>query len=335
MIEEQQNKSIILTPCIDIVFKRIFGDERNKRLLRSLLDAVLIPEGAAPIDEIDILNPESQIEWRNDKHPVMDLKVRDKKGKLYHVEVQVANEKFFAERVLYYWSRLSASQLESGEKYDKLQPVYSIVITNFAMFKDKPGYHHCFLLLEQKQHFPLTDGMAIHFISLAGFDTTPENAHTLLDKWLCLFKEGTKLDKDIIKKWEEQHPEFQDAYQELERLGANEEFRWEVEDRINAIRRWLTGFSASFKEGLQEGLEQGRAEGEQAGFEKGEQAGLEKGLEQGRVEGEQAGLEKGIQTGEQIGLLKSAKLMLEANVPAQQISDILNISLQDIEQLKD
>jgi len=230
---------------------------------------------------------------------------------------------------------LSASQLESGEKYDKLQPVYSIVITNFAMFKDKPGYHHCFLLLEQKQHFPLTDGMAIHFISLAGFDTTPENAHTLLDKWLCLFKEGTKLDKDIIKKWEEQHPEFQDAYQELERLGANEEFRWEVEDRINAIRRWLTGFSASFKEGLQEGLEQGRAEGEQAGFEKGEQAGLEKGLEQGRVEGEQAGLEKGIQTGEQIGLLKSAKLMLEANVPAQQISDILNISLQDIEQLKD
>ena len=335
MIEEQQNKSIILTPCIDIVFKRIFGDERNKRLLRSLLDAVLIPEGAAPIDEIDILNPESQIEWRNDKHPVMDLKVRDKKGKLYHVEVQVANEKFFAERVLYYWSRLSASQLESGEKYDRLQPVYSIVITDFEMFKDKPGYHHCFLLLEQKQHFPLTDTMALHFISLAGFDTTPENAHTLLDKWLCLFKEGTKLDKDIIKKWEEQHPEFQEAYQELERLGANEEFRWEVEDRINAIRRWLTGFSASFKEGLQEGLEQGRAEGEQAGFEKGEQAGLEKGLEQGRVEGEQAGLEKGIQTGEQIGLLKSAKLMLEANVPAQQISDILNISLQDIEQLKD
>ena len=171
------------------------------------------------------------------------------------------------------------------------------------------------------------------------FDTTPENAHTLLDKWLCLFKEGTKLDKDIIKKWEQQHPEFQDAYQELERLGANEEFRWEVEDRINAIRRWLTGFSASFKEGLQEGLEQGRAEGEQAGFEKGEQAGLEKGLEQGleqgRVEGEQAGLEKGIQTGEQIGLLKSAKLMLEANIPAQQIADILNISLQDIEQLKD
>ncbi|MBU50651.1 MAG: hypothetical protein CL920_18385 [Deltaproteobacteria bacterium] len=136
---------------------------------------------------------------------------------------------------------------------------------------------------------------------------------------MCLFKEGTKLDKDIIKKWEEQHPEFQEAYQELERLGANEEFRWEVEDRINAIRRWLTGFSASFKEGLQEG------------FEKGEQAGLE----QGRAEGEQAGLEKGLQTGEQIGLLKSAKLMLEANIPAQQIADILNIPLQDIEQLKD
>ena len=334
-MEEQQKKPMVLKPSIDIVFKRIFGDERNKKLLRSLLDAIFIPEGAAPIKEVDILNPASQIEWREDKRPVLDLKVRDETGKLYHVEVQVANEKFFAERVLYYWSRLSASQLASGDEYDRLQPVYSIVITDFVMFKNEFGYHHCFSLLERERHFPLTDMMQIHFISLTGFDTTPENAHTLLDKWLCLFKEGTQLNKKIVEAWKQQNPEIREAYQELEKLGANEAFRWEVEDRINGIRRWLTGLSASFEEGLEKGMLQGELLGLERGREEGLERGREEGEQLGLEKGEQLGLEKGLQTGEQIGLLKSAKKMLIAGMSAQQVAEILHLPLQDVEDLED
>ena len=46
-----------LDPKLDVVFKLLFSDERNKGLLISLVSAVLKP--AAPISDIEILNPET------------------------------------------------------------------------------------------------------------------------------------------------------------------------------------------------------------------------------------------------------------------------------------
>ncbi len=139
---------------------------------------------------------------------------------------------------------------------------------------------------------------------------------------------------DQIQKWDE---ECKKALEEIEHLSRDEKFRWVYEDRLKGILDYYSGLKSKFREGLEKGLQKGRQEGEQAGLEKGRQEGLQEGRQEGRQEGfsqgEQVGLEKGMQTGEQIGLLKSAKKMLEAGMTPQEVADILDISIQDIQNL--
>ena len=131
---------------------------------------------------------------------------------------------------------------------------------------------------------------------------------------------------DQIQKWDE---ECKKALEEIEHLSRDEKFRWVYEDRLKGILDYYSGLKSKFREGLKKGEQAGLERGRQEGLEEGRQEGLQEGFSQG----EQAGLEKGIQTGEQIGLLKSAKKMLEAGMTPQQIADILNISVQDIQNL--
>ncbi|MBK06091.1 MAG: hypothetical protein CL932_15055 [Deltaproteobacteria bacterium] len=139
---------------------------------------------------------------------------------------------------------------------------------------------------------------------------------------------------DQIQKWDE---ECKKALEEIEHLSRDEKFRWVYEDRLKGILDYYSGLKSKFREGLQKGLQEGRQEGlqegRQEGLQEGEQIGLEKGLQKGFSQGEQAGLEKGMQTGEQIGLLKSAKKMLEAGMTPQEVANILDVSIQDIQNL--
>ena len=44
-------------PKIDCVFKALLGAERNRRLLIHFLNAILAGELAAPLTEVEIVNP--------------------------------------------------------------------------------------------------------------------------------------------------------------------------------------------------------------------------------------------------------------------------------------
>ena len=131
---------------------------------------------------------------------------------------------------------------------------------------------------------------------------------------------------DQIQKWDE---ECKKALEEIEHLSRDEKFRWVYEDRLKGILDYYSGLKSKFREGLKKGEQAGLERGRQEGLEEGRQEGLQEGFSQG----EQAGLEKGMQTGEQIGLLKSAKKMLEAGMTPQEVANILDLSVQDIQNL--
>ena len=46
-----------IDPKVDCVFKALLGAERNRRLLIHFLNAILTGELAAPIVEVEIVNP--------------------------------------------------------------------------------------------------------------------------------------------------------------------------------------------------------------------------------------------------------------------------------------
>lgn len=55
-----------LDPTLDVVFKMIFADDKNKTLLISLLTAVMKP--VTPICDVEILNPEIPKDFSGQPH---------------------------------------------------------------------------------------------------------------------------------------------------------------------------------------------------------------------------------------------------------------------------
>ena len=342
--------SSYVDPKTDLVFKRVFGVEKNKALLLSLLNAILQrPEGET-LTSVELLNPYTPGERINEKMTILDVKAKDERGHLYNIEMQIGPETSFTWRILFYWSRLFGSQLVRGREYNELQKTISIAITDFELLQESEHYHSTFRVMEEQQHFLLCKALEIHVLELPKYKKTLEDAQTPIEQWLSFLKDGKDMQHEQIQKWDE---ECKKALEEIEHLSRDEKFRWVYEDRLKGILDYYSGLKSKFREGLQKGLQEGRQEGLQEGRQEGLQEGRQEGLQEGRQEGlqegrqegrqeglqegfsqgEQAGLEKGIQTGEQIGLLKSAKKMLEAGMTPQQIADILNISVQDIQNL--
>lgn len=65
-----------INPRVDFAFKLIFGNEQNKDILISLLNAILEDYQSYPIESIEILNPLGCKEYSKDKLTILDIKVK-------------------------------------------------------------------------------------------------------------------------------------------------------------------------------------------------------------------------------------------------------------------
>jgi predicted transposase/invertase (TIGR01784 family) len=152
-----------LDPKLDIVFKLLFGEERNKPLLLSLLNAVLRPPAA--IETITVLSPEPGKEAVDDKGIALDLRVGLASGEQVDIEMQSQPRPAGRERALYYWARLYGGQLARGDHYAELRRCVVVFITDFNELDDK-RFHSTFRVEETHDHTPLTDQLEIHLIEL-------------------------------------------------------------------------------------------------------------------------------------------------------------------------
>ena len=144
-----------INPRVDIAFKKIFGTEDNKDLLLSLVNSILAPEDQ--VAELELLNPYSLQNFRNNKLSILDIKAKSLDGRLFNIEMQVADEADYDKRALYYWARLYTDQLKSGDGYSELAKAIGIHILNFTSITATSKYHNVFHLLEQDDH--------IHYVS--------------------------------------------------------------------------------------------------------------------------------------------------------------------------
>jgi predicted transposase/invertase (TIGR01784 family) len=109
----------ILPPTDDWIFKLLFGDERNKRILVDLLTSfVELPQEEYELTFLDThLKPEAE----EDKLGIVDVKVRTKNGKIIHIEIQVNPVKNIGKRLSFYKSRLIVEQIGKGELYNVIE----------------------------------------------------------------------------------------------------------------------------------------------------------------------------------------------------------------------
>ena len=80
----------ILSPKVDFVFKRIFGNENNPRILISFLNAVIKPKDL--IQSVQIMNNDIDKESIEDKFSRLDIKAKTNKNELINIEIQIKDE---------------------------------------------------------------------------------------------------------------------------------------------------------------------------------------------------------------------------------------------------
>jgi predicted transposase/invertase (TIGR01784 family) len=235
----------------DLVFRMFFADERNKEQLIALLKAVLrIPEDE--YDEIEIADPHLLPDYIDDKYGIIDVKLYTKSKKIVHIEIQLQVTAELKKRILFYTSKLITEQIGSGDEYNEIQNVISIIITDKTLIHDSKRYYHRFTFHDREAKIEFSDLIEINTIEL---DKLPDAADgSPLYDWAKFIDAQTEEELTMIA---ERNPQVKEAVVKLRRLSADEQARWEYETKekirmdTNMFERWAR------EEGLREGRQQG------------------------------------------------------------------------------
>ena len=251
-----------LNPKADLTFKRVFGEHPD--LVMSLLNALLPLKNGEEITEIEYLTSEMVPENPLRKYSIVDVRCKDKKGRQFLVEMQMLWSPEFYQRVLFNASKAYVRQLDKGETYELLQPIYSLNLVNDIFEPELEGYYHHYELVHVEHSDKVIDGLQLIFVELPKF--TPHNyaekkMQVLWLRYLTEINENTrKVPEELLS-----NPEISKALNELEESAFTEEQLAGYEHFWDGISVEKTIYNSAIRKGLAEGKAEGLAEGEAKG----------------------------------------------------------------------
>ena len=255
----------ILSPKVDFVFKKIFGNEKHPNILISFLNAVIKPTDL--IKSVQIKNTDIEKEHIEDKYSRLDIKAVTNNGEHINIEIQVKNEYNMIKRSLYYWSKMYEGQLTKGQDYDTLSRTICINILDFKYLKND-NFHNCYRLKEKNTNEELTDVMELHFIEIPKLRKleNSEDISDMLEAWITFIESPTS---ELIDKLEMSSDEIKEAKEELLRLSGNDKERERYEKRFESLLEQNSLLANAERKGLQKGIEKGKKEGLKKGLKEG------------------------------------------------------------------
>lgn len=237
----------------DTLFKMLFVKHRD--LLKHLVAALLrIP--LESIEQFEVRNPEMPPEIMGDKFCRLDINMIVN-GQRIDLEIQVANQGYYTERVMLYWAREFSTALPAGQSYDLLPRTLIISIIDFRLF-DCEEYHSFFQPLEVNRHTLLSDKMGFHFFELRKLPEEIGDKDALL-LWLSLFKVETEEDLEKIKGMEV--PAMEQAINAYYSITASPEFHEIERLREKARHDEAQALRHAEQQGIQQGMQQGMRQG--------------------------------------------------------------------------
>ncbi len=266
-------------PRADILFKKIFG--RNEDLTISFLNAMLPLEGDGIIKTITYLQPEMLPVIPDLKDSIVDVLCVDISGRTFVVEMQMFWTSYFKQRILFNAAKMYVTQIERGENYDALMPVYGLNLVNDIFDSASKDYYHRYTMCEPSNPEKTIDGIELFFFELPKFEPKTFSQKKMQVLWLKFLTEINEktinVDPELLES-----PEIVKALDICTYLTQEEILGY---DRYwDAISTAKTLASGKYKDGLDAGLKKGRAEGEKIGIEKGREEGEKLGIEKGRAD---------------------------------------------------
>ena len=273
----------LLSPKLDIIFKKMFSDPGNQPLLTDFLSCVLDVQ-PEQIQKIVIENSEIMPANIGDKVIRLDLML-SMDGKKIDIEMQCISDKAYKDRVLYYWAKLYTRDIKVGDKYSDLEQTISINICDFNMFECEE-YHSTFGIYEKERNEQLTDKFRIDFLELPKARKYKSKQLRRLEKWMRFFNIKSEEDADMVAKIDKTMAQ---AVMELREMSQDEKTRAFAEAREAYLRDEASALNSArdegIKEGRKEGIKEGRKEGRKEGIKEGRKEGIDIAMEKMRLFG--------------------------------------------------
>jgi predicted transposase/invertase (TIGR01784 family) len=181
------------TPTNNLLFLKCFASVENSSILQGFIQDIL----GMPVEEATVENPYDirHVQERL-SYTAVDVLARLGDESLVSVEMQVAPQKHFAKRALYYAAsryisgygdvRLIPTRNTSDALYASLRPLFGINICDFELFGDHPEPLRTFRLFDTTYHVEFPG--ALFQISFLQLGKEEELYQGNLTHWLSFFK---------------------------------------------------------------------------------------------------------------------------------------------------
>lgn len=242
--------NFLMKPKVDFAFKEIMANEKARI---GFLSAVLKirPE---EIKETRILNTYLQKIHEDDKQGILDVRILMNNDTEIDTEIQLSELKVWADRALFYLSKMYTEQIKQGQTYDVFKKCVNISILDFTLFPKEAEFYSCFHIREDTRNFLYTDKMEFHVIELPKLPEEIRENSSDIELWAKFINAERKEELEMIAT---KNSYIASAYEQLQVISQDKEKRLEYEAREKALR----DYNQSMKEAQQTGWEAGREEG--------------------------------------------------------------------------
>ncbi len=222
----------------DAVIRYILCGSDSEEKLKAFLNAVFADKGEGlTIEKLSILSPFDPKTFPTDKQPSMDFLAEDSSQRKFHLEFQVWEHRFFIERCLYYWSRVNSRQLEEGNRYGKLNPVISVIVTDFPIphdFAEQVFFriHESYgIRSDEPPHHLLTKHFRMHFVQIPkeiNLETISE-VRPPLANWLAFLGYPDKTKEELMESIAQKDTSVQSALNAYQKFHMDPQLRYIAE----------------------------------------------------------------------------------------------------------
>jgi len=246
-----------LNPLADLVFKRIFGQE--KEILIELINSIIQP--IDPVIDIEYLSLELLPEGKEGKNSIVDVRCLDLKKRNFILEIQLLQQISFQERVLYYASKTYGKQLLKGRKYEELQPVYLLSIMDYTFDHSNNDWLHRYSLINEIDINKKLNGIHLIFLELDKYRKMAKfTLDTVQDRWIAFLTQPEK----ILAMSKETLHDYPNLIKAVELLNESNYTPGQIlayEKYLDSVISWnstmIESFDNGYDQGLTEGIEKG------------------------------------------------------------------------------
>lgn len=290
----------------DRAFKEVFLKEKNKDLLKELVEKILDVK-------ISSIKLKSQERLSNNIHiseKRLDALLETDVGKI-DIEINSELKDYVHPRNMSYLCNEYASHTLVGGTYDEDTMIIQINLTYGMSKKEKVMREYRIQDRDRKEYvknFKIIDINMEYYLNMC-YDFLKEGKNgKLIEENQILIMLG--LNEKELEMLSESYKKVNRYMSEIKEVNKDPEFRrymTEEEDRqkiFNSEIKWAR------ETGHKEGFEQGKNEG----FEQGKNEGIEQGIEKNKIE--------------------IAKKMIDKNIDIKTISELINLSVDEINKLR-